>query len=157
MCVAGFLALALFGRSFQIYSCGFLVFWVLLPIALLLLGLREPLGWFTNRGVLFLRNLSLGVSIAIAVALFANADRIRDSLGEQYIEGYEVEYEMDTDSYGTETAEPYVTTDSYLASFALWIGEWVLLALCISVPFLTWGAGQVLVLRWEDREMEEEP
>ena len=78
------------------------------------------------------------VVVSISFASFSHYDRIRDSLGKQFVDGYEVGYYEDTDEYGRLFRAADVSTQHWYSRFGLWLFEWVFLGMCLALPYVTW-------------------
>ncbi len=142
--------LGAFGKAFHSNMLLFFIFWLLLP--LIVLGARSHnfLSLLTHKGIILFQGFSIGISVLIAVALFANYDELRDHYGKRHIEGYSVNYYEDSDDVGRPIQGSNIDTNHFSGRALIWLSEWVFMAFCFGIPALTWKATKLTVIAWED-------
>lgn len=138
--VLGLLAVAGFGQLFRAYISVFIFLWLFMPVVAFWLNTQPVLSTFSISSLKIARAFLFAVVLVTSFASFAHYDRIRDSLGQQFVEGYEVGYYEDTDEYGRPSIAANVSTEHWYSKFELWLFEWTFLGACVALPYVTWRA-----------------
>lgn len=121
--VLGLGAVAVCGQFFRAHMPVFMFLWFFMPAVAYWLNTQPILSTFSISSLKVARAFLFGVVIAISFASFAHFDRIRDSLGQRFVEGYEVSYDEDTDEYGRPTTATNVSMEHGYSKFGLWLFE----------------------------------
>ncbi len=155
--IVGFIILLMvFGSAFRSYTLFFVIVWFFLPLAGFTGRHQAFLSLFSRKGITFFRGFLTTVAVVIAFVLFADYEHLRDQFGETYIQDYQITYYTDSDDYGRPTRESDVHTQNFSAQVFLWLAQWVLIALCIGVPILTWKASSIAVAAWENQKIKDD-
>ena len=136
--VMGFWAIFAYGELFRAHTLAFLLFWFILPSAGFGLRSRLARSALSVRSMRIVRNFLLGLSIAISFAAFAHYERIRDALGHKLVSGYYVSYYEDTDDSGRAYRASDPHTEHWYSRVGIWLAEWLFLAACAGLPYITW-------------------
>jgi hypothetical protein len=131
-------ALMVYGEVFRAHMPAFLFLWVFLPVVAWWLNTPRMRSQFPIAALKVFRGILLTVVVLISVASFSHYDRIRDAIGERYVEGYRVLLYEDTDDYGRPVRTGVVQTAHWYSKLALWLVEWLIVVACLALPFLTW-------------------
>jgi len=125
---------------------------------LVALGLRTTPSYraLTDKGYSYATGLLVAVAVIIAFLLFANYSVFRDELGKRYMDGYIVSYPSRFGGDGP----PEATANGSVNKFILYASQWVLIGVCIGVPFLTYHEAEASAIvakmrRWEEQRQEE--
>lgn len=145
----GFIA---FGQLFREKMPAFLCLWILTPVIALWLNTETVIGGISISSLKAARAFLIGAAIVLSFDSFTHFDRIRDALGTQFVDGYEVTYSEDTDEYSRPFRTSAVSTDHWYSRFELWVFEWVFLGSCLVIPYVVWRASTRAVERGLQRK-----
>lgn len=143
--VLGLASVAVFGELYRAHMPVFVCLWFFIPVVAYWLNTRPVLSTFSVSSFKVARAFLFGIVMAVSFASFANFDRIRDSIGNFFVDGYEVIYYEVADEYGRPTTASDVSTVHWYSKFVLWIFEWSFLGVCVAIPYVTWyGASRAV-------------
>jgi hypothetical protein len=133
----GIWSLEVYADAFRADIGYFLFLWLFLPILALWLGTKRVRSPFTISQLEMTRNVLTAVAVAISIGSAASYDRIRDSVGHEFVSGYYVTHFEDIDN-----GVQYLATEIHAAHWYLRLGLWlfgaIFLAVCLCLPALTW-------------------
>lgn len=138
--IIGFWAISIYGELYRAHTPIFLFLWLFLPLVALLLNFRPIRSAFSVSSLKIIRGLLVAVVVLFSFGSFSNYDHIRDALGERFVDGYAVRHYEVSDEYGRAAVATTVSTIHWYSRFALWFFEWIVLALCAALPYVTWRA-----------------
>lgn len=138
--VLGLWAVVIFGQLFRSHMTEFLLLWFFIPVVAFWLNTNPVRYYLSISSLKIARTILFGVVIVLSFASFAHYDRVRDYLGQQFVEGYEVKYYEDSDDNGRPTTAADVSTEHWYSRFGLWLFEWIFLGACVVLPYVTWRA-----------------
>lgn len=144
-CIGFFIILPLVGEMFRSNILSFFLIWAVIPILLLVLNWSNIPTKLKESGAIRLRYIAVGMTISISFLFFVHYDLIRDSIGYNYLKGYQSEYYPDVDEFGRDQTGVTIYTDKWYTRFLLWLGAWGLFLLLFGIPFLTWQLGERIV------------
>lgn len=136
----GVWAWMVFGQLFRAHMIAFLFLWLFLPVVALWLNTQAVLSQLSVSSLTVVRGLLFGIVAATSFCFLIEYDHIRDSLGQQFIAGYEAHYYEDANEYGRPFMAVDISTGHWYSRFGLWLFEWAFLSAGFVLPFLTWRA-----------------
>jgi hypothetical protein len=128
----------LFGLAFRASPWIFLILWILIPCLTWLIKNKNIYSIFTVTGLKFFRICSIVAIVSISFLFFTHYDYLRDIIGSKFIDGYSVDYCPDYDDFGRRWLNADVSVDKFYMKVVLWLSQWIFLAFCLGLPFLTW-------------------
>lgn len=134
----GLWALMIYGELFRAHMPAFMFLWIFVPVVAWWLNTSRMRSQFPVAALKVFRAILLTVVVLVSVGAFAHYDRIRDAIGQRYVDGYHVAYYEDTDDSGRPIRTGIVRTAHWYSKLALWLFEWLIVAACLALPFMTW-------------------
>ena len=145
--ILGLILLSYVGYAFRMATWVFAILWILVPCMAWVINDHRVAVLFSTVNLKRIRICLMLTAIMISCFFVAHHDHLRDRLG-QYIDDYSVQYHPEYDEFGRPYLAAQVSTRNWYARVGLWLGELILVVLCLSIPLLTWkGMTEVIETR----------
>lgn len=101
----------------------------------------------------------MGIAVAMSFSFFAHYDYLQDNLGDRYLDPVKISDMASAVIYYEKTGEwPYGFGDASASSFSgkviLYLSQWVMIAICIGIPVLTWKIASASIQKHERRKRQ---
>ena len=134
----GIKGLNLLGQVFREHTDFFLIVWLFLPVIAFWLRWRTDREVYSISALTMIRTILVACTVSISFLFFGHFDQIRDRIGQDYVEGYAVEYTPGFDDVGRPVRGVSVTTDHWYSQVGVWFFGASYFAACIGLPYATW-------------------
>lgn len=140
-------------QTFRNSHWNLIIFWLFIPLIIIMLRCSNYK--VNEKLVRPITIIMTVVVITLSILVFINHTLIRDDFGYKFIKGYYTFYIENSDEIGRMYMSSEYGTSTLLGKIAVWLFNWLVFILCITMPIVTWKQSNELEFPLSQRKNKE--